>query len=108
MCVGESTDEGQGYVTRILAEGCLHRIAAILDSGKRRFGKREERPARVGQAHAPAHALEQRHAELMLDQPDPTADRRLRAMQLLGCAREPAKLRDRQKRADALDIHGDA
>ena len=49
--------------------------------------------------------FEERRAELLLDQTDPTTDRRLRAMQPIGRTAKPAELRDRDKSADFVDIH---
>jgi len=85
----------------------LYCLPPVLDRRQDRLGKRQKGAARLGQAGSAVGPLEQRRAELLLDQTDPTTDRRLRAMQPIGRTGKPAELRDRDKSAYFVDIHAD-
>jgi hypothetical protein len=61
--------------------------------------------ARLGEAAAAAHAVEQGNAQPVFEQLDAPADRRLRAMQPLTGAGEATCLGNRQEGADFIDVH---
>jgi hypothetical protein len=65
----------------------------------------KERAARVGEDGAPADPVEQRRAQLALEQVDATADRRLREVERRGRARESAAPHDRHERLDVIQLH---
>ena len=105
--VRERPDERERDGAALLADGGAHRLATILDRRENGLGKRQERAAGFGQLHAAAHAFEQRRPEVLLDQADAAADRRLRAVEPAGGAREPAELGDGYEGADFVDVHND-
>src|SRR6516165_4209754 len=103
--VREGTDQCQRNRPAFLADCRLYCLPPVLDRRQDRLGKRQKGSARLGQAGSAVGPLEQRRTELLLDQTDPTTDRRLRAMQPIGGTGKPAELRDRDKSAYFLDIH---
>jgi hypothetical protein len=105
--VGQRPDQRQRDRALLLADGGAHRLAAVLDRGQHRLGERQEGAAGFGQLHPAAHALEQRRAQLLLDQTDAPADRRLRAVEPAGGAGEAAELGDGDEGADLVDVHDD-
>ena len=73
--------------------------------GEERFRVREEGAPGVGQDHAAADALEQRHLQLLFEEVDATADRRLRQVQRGRGAREAAPPHDRHEGLDLVELH---
>ena len=66
---------------------------------------RAEGAARLGEPRPPAQAIEQRRAQLLLEQAEAAADRRLRAVQARAGAGEAAELGDGDEGSQAVNIH---
>src|SRR5262249_14680000 len=54
---------------------------------------------------AASHAFDQRRAQILLDETNAAADRRLRPVEPAGCTGEAAELGDRDEGADLVDVH---
>jgi hypothetical protein len=67
---------------------------------------REKRAPGVGEDHAAADALEERRAQLPLEEVDAAADRGLGEVQGRGRAGEPAAPDDRHERLHVIELHG--
>ena len=76
----------------------------LVETGDRRFGMREQHPARVGELRALASAVEQLHPSLLLERRDLLADSRLREVERVGCSRERLLQRHLAKDPQALHI----
>jgi len=68
---------------------------------------RQERPAGLRQEDALRRPLEQRHAQLVLEQLEPPAHGGLRQVEERGGPREPAAADDRHECLDLIQLHGD-
>ena len=66
---------------------------------------RQKGAPRVGQDDAAADALEQRRPQLVFEEADAAADRRLREVQQGRGAREAAPAHDRHERLDVAELH---
>ena len=66
---------------------------------------REQLPPGGGQGHPGAAALEQRHAERLLERPDLRRQRRLADVQLLGGPGQVAQLRHGGESAQLIELH---
>src|SRR6516165_12739738 len=82
--VREGTDQRQRNRPAFLADCRLYCLPTVLDRRQDRLGKRQKGSARLGQAGSAVGPLEQRRAELLLDQTDPTTDSQR------GCAKRAA------------------
>jgi hypothetical protein len=69
----------------------------LVEVGEQPAGLGQERGARGGEPDAAAGAVEQRCADLLLEEGDLLAERRLGHVQALGGAREAQLLRDRHE-----------
>ena len=77
----------------------------VLDEG---FGTLEEQPPGIGERGAILSAIEQRHAELVLQVAHQLAHRRLRLVQRVRRGAEPAFVGDGQERDELVEGHGGA
>ena len=66
---------------------------------------RQERAARVGEDHAAPDALEERRAQLAIEQVHAAADRRLGEMERCRRAGESAAPHDRHEGLDVVELH---
>lgn len=105
MRVGERPDERERNRAAQTGLQSEHRLAPILERSKRRLGVRQEGPASLGEAHVATDAFEHRRAELLLQEPEATADRRLRTMQPPGSAGEAAEFGNCDEGLDLSDVH---
>ena len=95
------------------AQGAGHRAGEIADRPAHVFqveqhlaGAGQQRFARLGEADAPAHPVEQAGAELLLQLGDAFAHRRLSEKQPFRRGGEGAALRHRQEGGQGLGVHG--
>ena len=82
-----------------------HRVHPVAHRGEQRLGVGQERPPGVGEHAAAPRALEQRRAELLLEQVHAAADRRLGEAERARRAREAAAPHDRHERLDVIELH---
>ncbi|MNT51102.1 hypothetical protein D3C72_1880520 [compost metagenome] len=73
---------------------------------QKRFRGGQQHFARLGQGQAAAAAVEQRHAQALLQRLDLRRDRRLGQRQCFGRLRQIAQPGDRDEGADLIDFHG--
>ena len=78
---------------------------AVGDGREHGLGIGQEAAPRLGQDDAALHPLEERRAQLVLEEAEPPADRRLRAVQRVGGSPEPAEPRDGDEGGDLVDVH---
>ena len=82
------------------------RVETISHAGQQPLGVRQKRPAGLREDHAAANPLEQRRAELALEQVEPPADRGLREVQDRRGPREAPAPHDGHEGLDLIDLHG--
>jgi hypothetical protein len=83
-----------------------HRLDPVAHRRQQRFRMRQERATCLGQDHSTGDALEQRGAELPLEQMDAAADRGLREMEARRRPGEAAPPDDGDERFDVIQLHG--
>src|SRR5262245_58384287 len=105
MRVRQRADQCERDGAASLADGGADRLAAVLDGREHRLGERQEGAAGFGELCTTAHAFDQRRAQVLLDEPDAAADRRLRTIEPAGGAGEATELGDRHEGADLVDVH---
>jgi hypothetical protein len=81
-------------------------VEGVPQRGEQRLGRREKRAPRVRQDAAAPRPLEERRADLVLEEAHAAADGRLREMQRGGRPREAALPQDRHERLDVVELHG--
>jgi hypothetical protein len=81
-------------------------VGRVAHGGEERLGVRQEEPPGLGENDPAPDPLEQRRAELRLEQPDPAADGRLGEAERRRGAREAALSHDRHERLDVVELHG--
>jgi hypothetical protein len=104
---GQRADQGQRDGAPVGLGQRADGVDAVAHRGEQRLGVGQEGPAGLGEHHAAAEALEQRRAQLALQQLHAPADRGLRQVQERARARESAAADDRDERRDLVDLHGD-
>lgn len=82
-----------------------HRLEAVSHAGQQPLGVRQKRPTGLREDHAAPDALEQRRAELALEQIEAAADRGLREMQNRRGPREAPAAHDGHEGLDLVDLH---
>ena len=82
------------------------RVEAVSHAGQQPLGVRQERPAGLREDHAAPDPLEQRRAELALEQVEAAADRGLREVQDRRGPREAPAANDGHEGLDLIDLHG--
>ena len=117
VLLAEALDQRQEHVDRGLVgadeDPAALEVAQVADRRFGLFGEPhqtlrvvEEHPAGLGELAVLGRAIEEPLAEVVLETADRLADRRLRAMQARGGAREAALRGDGQKDLKLCEIHG--
>ena len=98
---GDSSDPSSAKLCKLAPFAAVHRCARVQDSlGSQLLLSSVPHKVLLFIPH-----LQQGGAELLFDQTDSSADRRLRAMQPIGCPSKPTELGDRDKSAYLVDVH---
>jgi hypothetical protein len=82
-----------------------HRVEPVAHGSQQRLGVREKDAAGLGEDDAARDPLEQRRAQVALEEADAPADRGLREMEGGRGAREAAAPHDRHERLDVVELH---
>ena len=87
---------------RLVARGGRRRAHAVVELRQRRLDRAQQRLAGRVEHETPAAAIEQREADLLLEQLDLLAERAVRQVQLIGCGAQVGQARDDAKDGQGL------
>jgi hypothetical protein len=106
QAAGERAGEAQAQAAARARPGLLGPLRGARRAGQDVARVIQEANARGGERHAAAVALEQPHAELVLQRPHLLRHARLRQVQLLGGAAEVQLLGDGDEGSELPELHG--